>query len=484
MYSNKVLPANPSFWYAKAPVITKLAQLQNESGFRSTATGCFIYQPNSNLILGTRDFRCTAPLHPRRYAKFIELAGIRSKYCNIYESPSDLNKLFNLASVKYIVSNLPVHSADAAEQRKELGSTEDLTNLHSQKIVAGIRFERSALQYYPDSKELKGHVWLTVHEHASMHNIYRIVLRDERGKTIWPSPLILEPLENFGKKTASHEWQLPVQAPVPLNYQGKLKVILQVGQYINGAIKGPDVELAEVSSAAQRAVLSGRVRRIYDADNYLKIYENTSALPSAYIVHSVIGSSDEADSLKHLQDDKIDFRSTAIIENATGNSVQGFSPVSEPDAKTSDASSSGPRSAEFARVLSSDSDSVDIYAVTKSAGWLVLTDTFYPGWKASVDGKEAQVLAANYAFRSVYLPSAGKHHITFAYEPFTFTFGCDLMYAGISIVMASLALNLLRRRNRHEARMAEFPNAKIQGPQISDTPPSSERVEAKDSLTV
>jgi uncharacterized membrane protein YfhO len=56
------------------------------------------------------------------------------------------------------------------------------------------------------------------------------------------------------------------------------------------------------------------------------------------------------------------------------------------------------------------------------AGFVVLTDTYYPGWQAMVDGQPGRIWPANLAFRAVAV-EAGRHEIDFKYLPRTFTFG-------------------------------------------------------------
>ncbi|MCK4316419.1 MAG: glycosyltransferase, partial [Anaerolineae bacterium] len=59
---------------------------------------------------------------------------------------------------------------------------------------------------------------------------------------------------------------------------------------------------------------------------------------------------------------------------------------------------------------------VTIHAVLDTPGYLMLADTWYPGWQATVDGEPAEVLQANYAFRAVRL-GAGEHVVEFVYRP-------------------------------------------------------------------
>jgi len=61
---------------------------------------------------------------------------------------------------------------------------------------------------------------------------------------------------------------------------------------------------------------------------------------------------------------------------------------------------------------------------------LVLSDTYYPGWKAFVDGKPEKIYQANYAFRAIPL-SAGAHRIKFVYDPASFKLGAGVTLLGI-----------------------------------------------------
>lgn len=68
---------------------------------------------------------------------------------------------------------------------------------------------------------------------------------------------------------------------------------------------------------------------------------------------------------------------------------------------------------------------------------LVLADTWFPGWKAFVDGVEREILRANYAFRAVEV-RPGDQRVVFVYEPRSFQIGKLVTY--LSLALAGLVL--------------------------------------------
>ena len=58
----------------------------------------------------------------------------------------------------------------------------------------------------------------------------------------------------------------------------------------------------------------------------------------------------------------------------------------------------------------------ELKITTNAPTVLSIQDTYYPGWKAYVDGKETPIYKANYAFRAISIP-AGTHQIQMKFEP-------------------------------------------------------------------
>ena len=75
-----------------------------------------------------------------------------------------------------------------------------------------------------------------------------------------------------------------------------------------------------------------------------------------------------------------------------------------------------------ATVTSYTENEIAIVTNSNSPAVLVVTDTYYPGWKATIDGNDTQILRANWTLRAAAVPQ-GEHTVIMRYEPVSFTVG-------------------------------------------------------------
>jgi hypothetical protein len=94
-----------------------------------------------------------------------------------------------------------------------------------------------------------------------------------------------------------------------------------------------------------------------------------------------------------------------------------------------------------------ENQAVEIHADLNATGILVLADSFYPGWRVYVDGKEERILRANLFFRAVSL-SSGKHRVEFRYEPVSFTLGLVVSLVTLCGIVAWSLVLLIQNRGR------------------------------------
>jgi hypothetical protein len=153
-----------------------------------------------------------------------------------------------------------------------------------------------------------------------------------------------------------------------------------------------------------------------------RIYANDEALPEAYVVHQARVIEDENARLDALRDPGLDPRSEVVLSRSP---PVDFRPgANKATGEQPSLSRRGP-------------DRILIEAELAAPGYLVLTDTYYPGWRATVDGEPIEILAANHAFRAVQL-DRGEHTIVFEYAPLSFRLGAWITGAAIVLLLAAL----------------------------------------------
>ena len=159
--------------------------------------------------------------------------------------------------------------------------------------------------------------------------------------------------------------------------------------------------------------LAASYKEVY-SQGYVHIYLNPTVLPRAYLAHKVETAPDGSAALQRLSEESFDPASTAIVEGPGQSTIA-------PPPPTVGITPATIRSYAPQRVV--------IETNSPQSGSLILTDTFYPGWRAWVDGREETIRPANYLFRSVPVP-AGKHVIEFTYQADSFKTG--LLIGGIT----------------------------------------------------
>ncbi|HLY75327.1 MAG TPA: YfhO family protein [Planctomycetota bacterium] len=168
-----------------------------------------------------------------------------------------------------------------------------------------------------------------------------------------------------------------------------------------------------------------------------EFYENPGALPRAWIVNNaaVLESSDER--LGRIAKGPWDPRKTVILESYPNDAPP--LPTEQP--------------AGHARVLARGADSYEIEAENEADAYLVLSEAYYPGWTADIDGRAAEVLPANHLIQTIRLP-AGRHLVHFRYRS-------RFLAPGLFVAaLAALApIGLLIRRNWRQLPLQGLPRA-------------------------
>jgi hypothetical protein len=159
------------------------------------------------------------------------------------------------------------------------------------------------------------------------------------------------------------------------------------------------------------------------------LYRNEIALPRAYLVPESRRAASDVAAFALVKHPDFDPRRSVVIE-AEGPRMP-----------------EGPLGAARATIVHEEPDRVVVDTASDRAAWLVLNDTFAPGWRATVDERPVPILRANGLVRTVSL-DAGRHRVEFVYIPATVTLGAAISLA--ALVAAGLLI-LVPRSARTEA---------------------------------
>ena len=176
---------------------------------------------------------------------------------------------------------------------------------------------------------------------------------------------------------------------------------------------------------------------VFDRDPQVNIYLNTQALPRAILVHQAVAVPDQESAFVQIQKPDFDPASSVVVEG--GKSLQGSKGAGEQGSKGA--------GSESLDITAYRPNAIHLTAETSAEAYLVLSEVYYPGWRAYVDGRAEPVLRANYAFRAVYL-EPGYHEVRLVFEPLSWKVGL-----GISVAtwVSLMVWGLLSWRGRRRA---------------------------------
>jgi len=109
---------------------------------------------------------------------------------------------------------------------------------------------------------------------------------------------------------------------------------------------------------------------------------------------------------------------------------------------------------EPATFVHDDEGTVELEATLRAPGLVALADSYYPGWRASVDGVPAPIVPTNHVFRGVVLPP-GPHRVRFDYRPASIVTGAAATAVGL-VGIGVLAVLGRRRRSYPESAPASL----------------------------
>jgi len=227
-----------------------------------------------------------------------------------------------------------------------------------------------------------------------------------------------------------HTWRdnplgVDYAALVPLDAPRRLTSLSVEGVAPAGEFVLRGLSLVDMRTATTRQVTlstDGNYRLVHSGD--VKIYENLDVLPRGFVVHQAEVLPEDDQAIARMRDPAFDPARTVILADG------------EPLASAGDAT---------LEVVSYAPEEVVIDVATNAPGYLVLTDTFYPGWRVRVDGAPADISRADVAFRAVRL-EPGAQRVEFRYQPASVRWGGLVSGTALLLWVATLVWALWRRR--------------------------------------
>jgi hypothetical protein len=172
----------------------------------------------------------------------------------------------------------------------------------------------------------------------------------------------------------------------------------------------------------------GNYRLIHSGD--VKIYENLDVLPRAYLVANWQWQPGVSATVMTMQAKDFVVGETAVFIS---------NPVRENHFSKQQPGTANITHDEPERVVVQTNSRTDVV--------LVLSDAYYPGWLATIDGEATAVYQTNAYFRGIILP-AGQHEVIFTFAPDSLRIGRLLSFIGLFLWLVLLVIVLVYQRRQ------------------------------------
>lgn len=159
---------------------------------------------------------------------------------------------------------------------------------------------------------------------------------------------------------------------------------------------------------------------------FIGLYRNKNVFPRAYFVSDYEVMPDGKGILKRME--QVDLRKKVILEEDPGfiGNIYQDTPGE-------------------VKITNYRTQEIELQADVKGDGLLVMSEVYYPGWQAYVDGEKTKIFRANYVFRAISL-GPGKHKIKFIYSPFSVKFGLFITLLTTIVLLVIFLFKIWHRK--------------------------------------
>lgn len=168
--------------------------------------------------------------------------------------------------------------------------------------------------------------------------------------------------------------------------------------------------------------------RVYNMGG-VSIYYNSNALPRAFPVHEYAVVVDPDSAVAYVASPQFDPTKIVLLDEE---------PLFEPSRLTFD-------KVEECEIIEYQPGYVKLAVLLKAPAFVVLADSYYPAWKAYINGDPTKIYRAYSALRAIGVP-AGEHVIEFVYKSSTYSTSRTVTYVTTAFIMLSFVVGILYSR--------------------------------------
>jgi hypothetical protein len=405
-----------------------------------------IFIPNLAMLYSLNDIRASDVLIVRDFFSFVafinkisesELQGYVIETSSQFRPGVMRSRLFDLLNLKYIISSRGLSSRQIVDEFLVKGEiiTRDGRYVHPERFTIGLNNKGVLLEHPPAKIEiplivasegaslqfalaLNPYCWLPERgdgvgfaidltaERKTERIFFRYIdpKRNQQDRKWHPIIIDLNSYLPVRNLSASQTRQAGTQTD--RGRQILLSFITEPGpkgENSNDWAGWGDLRIDEPKDDKKYELISDR------GDHGVKIYKNKDAFPRAFIVPEVEIVEEHEEVLKRMNSESFDLRKVIILEEQV------------PELRLTANNAQVIRSSR-ADIIDYQANKVEIETRMAGEGFLVLSDTYYPGWKAYVDRREERIYRADYLLRAIHL-SPGFHKVKFIFDPLSFKFG-------------------------------------------------------------
>lgn len=181
-------------------------------------------------------------------------------------------------------------------------------------------------------------------------------------------------------------------------------------------------------------------RPVFTGPDGIDVWENTEALPPAFVVYGA-----------RVLDEAAAAQAVGAFDWRPGQEVFVERPVAVPPPSAATPPFTAPKT-----LVRTSPTELALEVALVRPGILVLAEPWYPGWQVSVDGAAAPLLRVDYALQGVAL-APGRHRIAFSYRCRPLALGGALSLSALLLSMMGIVATACQRRTDAQAAAAVGP---------------------------